>query len=1159
MTDPLIAKQHDDVSSAYLNRTELREDEDLAFLFGPDEAEAAPVPKSLGKSAVKQTPPNAIKEALGATTNEEAESWSWENAAEKTGDIISDVGEGVFQESPRAVVWGLREGAQEFIQTTKSFGDWLNDNFADLGHIKLIDENGELTFDYEEGNAKEGVILPSIDEPDSTTGQAIGKISQFLAGFIPAFRAMKGIKAASTGAHVAKSATAGAVSDFAFFDPYEDDLIDKLDGALEGFPEIQTAAKEYIFTDEDDNEAFARLKKAGKGVLFGTALDGVIHGVRWLRSVHKNKRAVKSQANVGPDVSSSQNTAELQKQARTVGVEETAEDVLPSLGDSTQPKVKIISVSDKEAELFRMPIQGDKVAVPNLARIDVPEDVQEVITKAAELFRGNIEEARRGKVLNEVTADLASDLDMTVDDLLSRRKGQAFNAEEALAARQILASSADQLTMLAKKAATADASATDVVAFRRALSVHGSIQAQVSGMTAEAGRALQSFKIIAKGSSDRDRQIRELLEGNGGDLFNRDMAQKLADIAQENPAALNKSAREMTQASGWDQMYEVWVNGLLSGPQTHAVNILSNSIVAAWQVPERWLAHHIGSLIGDAGVQSGEASAQAFGLVHGFKDGVKLAAKALRTGEGSDLIGKLEQSHRSFSADNFAGTRAGRAVNMITAGSLDSGGIAARGVDLLGEVARVPSRFLTAEDELFKAVGYRMELRAQAFRTAKAEGLEGKEMAERIAQIVADPPEHIHMSSVDAARYQTFTKPLGEAGQAAQKWVRTVPGLRLVAPFIRTPTNILKYVGERTPLAPLSREVRADISAGGARRDLALAKIGMGTMIMATSADMASGGFITGGGPSEGQMKAHLRNTGWQPYSIKIGEKYYSYNRLDPLGMTIGLAADTAEIMGQLYGEEDGDGGVDELGMAAVMAIAKNTTSKTWLMGVSELIEAIEDPDRNMTRFLQRFSGSLIPTGVAQTNRAFNDNTLRDTKGLDIWQSLLNQMQSRIPGYSEDLPPRTNVWGDPIVMSGGLGPDIISPFYTSTGKYAPVDEELMRLQVPIRMPMRQLDGVKLTATEYHRYVELSGNKLKDPSTGLGLKETLTGLVNGTHPQAAIYNAQTDGPDGGKALMMQKYVSAFRKMAKQQLLEEIPELADLIRESKEERAKALSGS
>ena len=846
---------------------------------------------------------------------------------------------------------------------------------------------------------------------------------------------------------------------------------------------------------------------------------------------------------VGGDTSGPQSTTRSPGQPGAVKVEELLEGV--NRDTDGRPVLDDIRAGDHFT------------AKVNLAKIDEPEDVTEAIRTIANRFSGTIDDARRGQVSNAETAELASDLGLTVEELLSRRQGQAFNAEEALAARQVLASSGKQLVALARKAATVDASPADVVAFRRALSIHTSIQAQVSGMTAEAGRALQSFKIMARGASDRDRQIREMIEGNGGDLFNRDMAHKLANIAHENPAQLSRVARKMSQVNGWEQMYEVWVNGLLSGPQTHAVNVLSNSLVALWQVPERFLASQIGRAFGDGGVQAGEATAQAFGMVQGFKDGLKLAAKALRTGEGSDVIGKVEQSYRSFTAENFTPTKAGRVVNFVTAGSLERGGIAARGVDLLGDVVRVPSRLLTAEDELFKAIGYRMELQAQAFRTASTEGLDGEDMAQRIADIVANPPENLHLAAVDAARYQTFTKPLGDTGQAAQKWIRTVPALRLVAPFVRTPTNILKYVGERTPLAALSKSVRADIAAGGARRDLALARIGLGTMVMGVAADMTASGMMTGGGPSDPKMKAILHNTGWQPYAVKVGDIYYSYNRLDPLGMTLGLAADTAEIMGQTYGEGDtGDtetGETDSLAMAAVLSVARNVTSKTWLTGISDLVEAISDRSpAKLERFIQRYAGTLVPTGLAQANRTFSDPILRDTKGLDLWQSMVNQIHSRIPGYSDGLPPRTNVWGDPIVLGGGMGPDIVSPLYTSTGKASPADQELLRLGIPITMPQRQIKGVKLTAHEYHRYVVLAGNEFKDPSTRLGLKDTIDKLVDGTHPLSSTYKRASDGKDGGKALLIKRLVTGFREQAKIQLMQEIPELRDLVEDQQRKR-------
>ena len=158
---------------------------------------------------------------------------------------------------------------------------------------------------------------------------------------------------------------------------------------------------------------------------------------------------------------------------------------------------------------------------------------------------------------------------------------------------------------------------------------------------------------------------------------------------------------------------------------------------------------------------------------------------------------------------------------------------------------------------------------------------------------------------------------------------------------------------------------------------------------------------------------------------------------------------------------------------AAVLSVARNVTSKTWLTGISELVEAIGDRSlAKLERFIQRYAGTIVPTGLAQANRTFSDPILRDTRGLDLWQSMVNQVHSRIPGYSDDLPPRTNVWGDPIVLGGGLGPDIVSPIYTLTGKPSPADQELLRLGVPVTMPQRQINGVKLTAHEYHLMQEI---------------------------------------------------------------------------------------
>ena len=1133
MADPILP-QPDDHAPAYLAAREgAQSQEALDFLLATPGSSSPVVTEGGGEQAA-----SAPAARSGFETY-------WNATQAMTARLATDFAVNTF-EVPSAIAGGIRDAGQELFNAAGSLANWL-------------------------GVENNGVELPETDPVYTPTGEMTHDVSQFVAGFVPALRAARLLKvgqgaskaAAAAGAGrtaaplgtFAESSLAGAVTDATVFDPYEERLADNLAQLLEDHPGLAGPVKEYLGTNPDDPEALARFKRAAEGFGLGTAAEGLGLG---LSILSKGRRAARARPATSDTV-----LDEIPPAARSEAQENAVQEVtaLPALGDPKKPLVEL--VSEKNADDFLKNEGGESAARVNinLSRLETPEDVQEAITQTGKMFSGRMDEASRGQVSHVETERLATDLGMTVETLLGRRAGQAFNAEEALAARQILASSGEQLTTLAKKAASPDGSPADLMAFRRALSLHTAIQEQVSGMTAEAGRALSAFRIMAKGSVDRNRQITELLDGAGGDLFNRDMARRLADIADQNPGAFNKAARAASQASGWDQLYEVWINGLLSGPQTHAVNTLSNALVSVWQIPERWLASQIGrALGGDGGVAVGEATAQAFGLARGYRDGLKMFSKALRTGESTDYMGKVEQAYRSFTAENFARTGPGRAVNALTGGSLDRGGIAARGVDLLGEVARLPSRFLTAEDELFKAVGYRMELNAQAFRTATAEGLSGEALARRVSDIVENPPENIHLAAVDTARYQTFTKPLGETGQKVQQVLRAYPALRLIAPFVRTPTNIMKYVGERTPLAVLSRDIRADIASGGARRDLALARIGLGSMTMAAAAEMTASGALTGGGPKDPGMRQILRNTGWQPYSVKIGDTYYSYGRLDPLGMLLGLAADTAEIMGQAYGEAEDVQGIEDtpsvaldLGSTAVMALAKNVTSKTWLSGVSELIETIEDPDRNMERFLSRFAGTIVPTGVAQINRTMVDPTLRDTNGLDLWQTMVNQVKSRLPGYSDDLPPRTNMWGDPIVLGGGLGPDIVSPIYTSSEKASPIDEEILRLGMPVSMPRRNINGVELTAHEYHRYVELAGNAYKDPSTGMGLKDTLDAIVTGKHTLSGSYQRAIDGPEGGKALIIGKMISAFRQAAQQQVVKETPELRELIEEKRRQGA------
>jgi hypothetical protein len=1032
-----------------------------------------------------------------------------DNSAESDSGMFKDIALGAI-EAPRQIAGG-------FLDATKELAQSLEGALESAGIPTILqtsDEEGNFDLglmtkkEFEERGGDPESVYITADEPRTATGGIVRSVSQFLTGFVPAVR---GLKAAGVTSKIGQVAGAGALTDAFAFDPQEE----RLSNLIEEYPALSNPVTDYLESEPDDSDAEGRFKNAIEGLALGGIADTFIKGIKVLRSARIERARLREIESIRQSAEDLAGTTPITREAEAefIPFEERAAQASPEF-----------SVGAGKA--------GDEAAANiNLNNIESTEQVDNLINRVAEVDAPKINEARREVITLKETEKLADDLGMSVSQLLDRRKGEAFNAEQAVAARKILVSSADNLFALAQRAATG--SDEDALLFARAVSQHRAIQAQVSGLTAEAGRALSSFRINAKTSEGQVRAINEALEAGGGIENLRDLAADLSRL--DNVTQLNTLVRlggDGIFTKGRQMAYEYWINALLSSPATHAVNVLSNSIVAGWSVGERLVASAISSGFGDDAIGSGEFVGNLFGIVQGGKDGFKLAWHALKTGDPSDPLQKVEQQQ----------------FKRITAENVGLTGVAGRAADFLGETVRMPGRFLMAGDELFKAMGYRMELNAQAFRTAKGEGLSGDAMAARMQDIISNPPENIHLAAVDASRYQTFTKELGERGKSIQRAISKNPEARIIVPFLRTPTNIIKWVGERTPLAPLNASIREEIAAGGARRDMALAKISTGSLAMAISADYAISGDITGGGPKNPQMRAALLATGWQPYSIKVGDNYYSYQRLDPAGAFIGLSADIVEIMGQTN-EAD----TMNLAMSAVTATAQNITSKTYLSSLAEFFDMMSgisaDPESANTqarRWTERLAGSVVPAGVAQIERTLSPE-------LNATYGILEKIKSRIPGYSDDLPPRRNIFGEPIVLSGGLGPDIMSPIYTSEYKHDPVADEIVKQKTLLRMPLRNIGGVELSTQQYDDYILFYSGKDNPAVKFQPLKERLQEEM-----QADRYVNASDGPEGMKSEIIRTIFSIYQESAKREMLNKYPEIQNEINRKKVEQIEKKRG-
>ncbi len=683
----------------------------------------------------------------------------------------------------------------------------------------------------------------------------------------------------------------------------------------------------------------------------------------------------------------------------------------------------------------------------NLTKINEPDEIKDVINKIA-TDNDSFLDARRGVVKfgskGENLEALARDLGLSDATLFKRKVGQAFNSEQAYAARILFDEAISEAYTLAKIAKDVNASQVDLINFQVAMARAAAIQEQIAGITAEAGRALRSFResvgpASGKSPKERDKLIKEFVALKGGDDVIKDIANKMSLL--DDPAALAKFTRDQYKPKFLDYIQEFWINALLSSPSTHIVNTLSNTLVAGLTPIEYITAAAIGKVRGgDNVVTFGEAGARVLGTLYGTIDGLRAAGRALVTGEAVDPLTKLELNRQ----ETIPG--------------------------IAGKIVRLPGTALVAEDAFFKSIGYRQELWGRAFRQSQKE----KKGLKRAYEIMRNPEElapDVHIDAIDAGRYQTFTNPLGTAGQSFQKIVQRYPALRFITPFIRTPVNIVNYAFERTPAGLLGERYKRAIQQGGEIADLQRAKLAVGAAIGSSVLYYANSGLITGRGPTDSREKSILMETGWQPYSLRIGDKYYSYNRFEPVGILFGITADMSDIGKyvdrQLTAEENVELG--KLMSMLAASFSENITNKTFLTGLSDTIEMLNDPDRYGEATIQRFVSSFVPTFTYYERKA-DDPVIRDV------QSFGDGFVNRFPEIvgttgartSADLPAKRNVFGEIRTFTPTFDPlgGRYSPVRVSTVTDDVVFNEFVNLGYTPPFPKRTIGNVKLNAEQY---------------------------------------------------------------------------------------------
>jgi hypothetical protein len=774
--------------------------------------------------------------------------------------------------------------------------------------------------------------------------------------------------------------------------------------------------------------------------------------------------------------------------------------VVDAVSESLQQQQSLDAAATSIDEAVLSDFNLSKVHHVNFDTIKTTDDIKAVIAQVSESNKGQIDEARRGVITNEELSNLASELDLSsevVAKVLLRESGGALNAETILAARQVLTSSAARLKSLAAKMNVGEATALERVQFARQLQFHNEYQTKFMGARAEAGRALNAFGILVGADLEVASRIDEIISAAGGNLDQMAKAIALAPNVQGVTRIAKAGLLRRGVRGVFNLINRTFVNGILSGPASHITNATGAVLYQAMNAAELAGAARLGRFLSGAEhVEVGEATAHLHGTLQATKDAFRLAALTAKTGKTlDDLVGHERVASTSDTLAQLPELDLpylGRAIRVMDA------------------VIDFPTnRVMGATDEFFKTLAYRGYLEKEAYlhlrNQVDAGAVRSADDARRVVEdFMQNTPQSIQIEAEKWARDMAFQTPLGPTGQKAQAFLRSVPALTLIAPFIRTPVNIFKGGIARSPLAVFSAKFWTDVNAGGRARDLALTRFAMGSATAALVAQWAIDDMITGSGPTDPAARQIWEATGRRPYSVRIGDQWHSYARLEPIASVLGIVADTVAITAYLNADTPKDElsteeqQQNQIAGAVIAGVMNNTGNKVFMKGIADFVELLSDPKRNWNTYQNQMGSALIPYSAAlRYVRNVQDPLLREA-----W-TLRDKAIDMTPWGSRSLPPRRGLFGETREKATGAILGVMSPMTDSDVANDPVYAELARVMnatkiVPLTMPGKDVDGMRLNAAEYEHLVRLA--RQEPVFDGVTLKEALDGLMQDSEYQ-----------------------------------------------------------
>lgn len=585
----------------------------------------------------------------------------------------------------------------------------------------------------------------------------------------------------------------------------------------------------------------------------------------------------------------------------------------------------------------------------NTERVEVEKSVLEDIYTTGRVHGLDIKVARGPKRPFEQVEREAMDLlnnTKARGALLNKPLGEAYTDVEGFALRQIHIAQNRLAADVGERYSSGTATFDE---FKQAIDGVLTLEEKRASMAAEMGRGLSAMRMIANGEGISPEALKKLsahIASTGGD-----------------PTAVRNLIKQVRTGNIGDKLYEWWINALVSG--SHGVNAVSNAGKYALDATERYVAAAIDTPLSKLPGRTKEVyfrEAAELSKLHGLSDGLNAAWKYLKTG-----VGTSPARHKVPATGALTGP--------------------ASAIKYIG------TRPLGAMDEVFSMLAYTGEARAHAVRTALGKGLSGDALQKEVARLSDNLSTYRsggRLSKADQAiagdMFESSTKHAKQATFTDDNWLgrlggkfaglsvdirgKTFQPFRWVVPFTGVGSSIITQAVERTPVG------FATAIKGEGPLASRLAKPTVGTLLGLTAWWMREKGILTGDERPDTNERTTLGMTGWQPNSIRLGDKYVDISRYEPVGTIMIMSNNAIEAF------ERGD---DESGNRIVQGLTRivnNIGDDTWFRGISDIVEAVDSNSvgQAANKLLARQVAGFVPNVLRRVGKEI-DPTTRQTQG----------------------------------------------------------------------------------------------------------------------------------------------------------------------------------